>query len=133
MEYVFLADYARLDSGVLTVAGAYIDTVTLPDLPSMLPMAVVGAIALGADEDHAQVELTIEGPPGSFKIVSEREVPGPQKRTPELGQARAILVGRMMLPLTDYGVYAISVRCVGGAARTARFRVTPSAPIAAEL
>ena len=111
MEYLFLADYARLDSGLLTVAGAYIDTVTIPELPSMLPVAVVSAVNLSDGEDHAHLELTIEGPPGSFKIVSEQEVTESRRTEPELGSHRAIFTGRLMLPLTDYGVYTVSAQC----------------------
>jgi hypothetical protein len=127
MEYLLLAEYARLDAGLLTLAGGNFDNVVVPTIPGQLPIAIAGGVILDENGAEADIQLTIEGPPGTFKIVTTEQLDLSKKPDLDLGPRRAVFAGRLIVPLIDYGVYSIHAQSGSGGAKVVRFRVAPSA------
>ena len=128
MEYLLLAEYARLDAGLLTLAGGNFDNVVVPTIPGRLPVAIAGGVILDDNGAEADIQLTIEGPPGTFRIVTDQQFDLNKTPDPDLGPRRAVFAGRLLVPLVAYGVYSIHAQTGSGGGKVVRFRVAPPAP-----
>jgi hypothetical protein len=133
MEYLLLAEYARLDAGLLTLAGGNFDNVVVSTIPGQLPVAIAGGVILDESDAETDIQLTIEGPPGTFKIVTDQQLDLNKNPDSGLGLRRAVFAGRLLVPLVAYGVYSIRAQSGSGGAKVVRFRVAPSVPSSDEL
>jgi hypothetical protein len=126
LDYVFLADYARVDpAGTLTAIGASYTIVTAQALPTTHLLSVAGRVRSTLGAPPVNLEVKLNAPDGRYSIALSAELAeGPSPRPyagNRLGHLFAITTG---VPLVAEGLYEVEIHLDGEQVRLLKFEVT---------
>jgi len=127
LDYAFLADYADVTGGKLTVVGGswtHLFAATVP-IPRLISVAGRVTALDGHEPIHAEVQLV--PPDESFKIqISIDLVQGPDTLPYGTGAARKLghlFAAQITVPITVYGLYQVLILLDGEQVRRLAFEV----------
>lgn len=125
LDYAFLADYAAVQAGKLTVIGASFTHVTLSSIPASIPLHVAGRIRAAEGERDIKLGIRVEAPGDGLKIEFDGTVnPGPDV-LPYDGKVGLLFALNIQLPVQSEGLYQVFVS-VGDKTRRLAFEAKGS-------
>ncbi|AWK10951.1 hypothetical protein SSP531S_29430 [Streptomyces spongiicola] len=128
LQYVVLAEYARVDAGgLLTVAGAGFDRIVVNALPGQVPLACAMRVLLAEPEKDARLAVALRPPSGVGLRLETVLTPPPEAKSHEglIGVAFAATFG---LPVSSPGTYVLEVSVDDAPAERISFEVEVQRP-----
>lgn len=120
LDYAFLAEFAKVDRGLLTVMGASYTHVFFPKLPVTHMLYVAGRIR--ADVDEAPIlSLKATSPGKRYEINFEMVPTGLGELRPYNGEVGILFAVAGPIPLIEAGLYQVYIDLDGVKVRTLAF------------
>jgi hypothetical protein len=128
LQYVLLAEYARVDAGgLLTIAGAGFDHIVVPAIPGSVAMACALRVLLREDEKSTRLAITIRPPQGPG-LALESVVSAPEEAKAHQGEVGVAFAATFGLPITAAGIYSFSVSVDGVESERLSFEAEVQSP-----
>lgn len=111
LDYAFLADYAAVQEGKLTVVGASFTRIRVSAVPSLLNLSIAGRLRTSVDVHAVSMKLAIEPPENQFRIEAGLELKdGGNSYADKQG---ILFAAQMALPIPALGFYTVTLD-IGG-------------------
>lgn len=115
LDYAFLADYAAVQNGKLTVVGASFTDVIVARFPSELMLSVAGRVRCPIHVQTLGIEIEILPPNDTYRITAGLEL-NDLHLQPHYGEKRGVLFAAQLgLNLPTTGLYEVSINVDGTA------------------
>ncbi len=124
LDYAFLAEYAQITDGNLTVVNASFIYVKVP-VPTVFQLAVAGRVRAPADAGEVKVDIQFEGPEENAPTVKFQlnlSTEGNPVYNNKVGILFAVRAGVF---LNTHGLYVATIDVDGKKARTLAFEAIP--------
>ncbi|MET7287577.1 hypothetical protein [Streptomyces sp. NPDC005573] len=128
LQYVVLAEYARVDAGgLLTIAGAGFDRISVNTLPSQIPLACAMRVLLPESEKDARLSVALR-PPSGVGLRMESVLTPPAEAKPHDGVVGVAFAATFGLPVSSTGTYVFEVSVNDAPAERISFEVEVPQP-----
>lgn len=109
LDYAFLADYAAVQNGKLTVVGASFTDLLVSELPSETMLSVAGRVRCAVEVPSVGIKIEVSPPNDDYRITAELEL-GDLHLQADYGEKRGVLFAvQLSLSLPTTGLYEVSI------------------------
>jgi hypothetical protein len=128
LYYLVLADYVRLDNGIIHIMGAGVDTVATPAVPTVVNLGLAVRMSFDTTEqpgDEHTLKVTFIGPDQPVLDLSAAFVTPPRlPDVPDHWRTGLGLALQIPVPLPQYGDYSCTLSIDGDSiVKSYEFRV----------
>lgn len=105
LDYAFLAEYAKTESGTLTTVGASFTEVRVVSFPALMDIAVAGRVRRKVEDEPPTLKIEFIGPDQDTLIIVENDLKAPHDSVEYSGKTASVFAYRGPLPLEAPGLY----------------------------
>ena len=122
LDYAFLADFAKVERGLLTCVGASYTHLFVQKLPVTHVLHIAGRIRADLDE-HPNLSITATSPTKQYEITFGMVPSGLSEVRPYNGKVGILFAASGPIPIVEVGLYRIAIDLDGKRARDLVFEV----------
>jgi hypothetical protein len=128
LDYAFVADSARIESGTLSVLGASYTHATVNETTGLWVTSIAGRVRTTVGADPVQMEIAITAPDDAYELVQTATLePGGGARPYGNGKIGILFASSVALPIVGPGLFEIRIRLDGQEVRRLAFDLSVDA------
>lgn len=124
LDYAFLADYATVESGKLTVVGASYTHVKVVAFPAMHSVAVAGRVRVPEDVRVCPMGIRFESPGDDGLTIDTELVLQAGDAVPYRGRIGIVFAATFIVPIDREGLYWVDLNLDGKSVRRLAFEAS---------
>ncbi|MEI9906668.1 MAG: hypothetical protein WDO06_01065 [Actinomycetota bacterium] len=127
LDYAFLAEFAKVERGLLNCFGASYTHVFIPKLPSTHSLNVAGRIRADVGEDPS-LSIIASSPSNQYEITFGMVPSGLKEVRSYNGKIGILFAASGPIPIVEMGLYRIAIDLDGKRVRNLAFEVEVESP-----